>query len=577
MKNDNKYLLAYRQWLTDDYFADYRGELEALAGNDAEIRERFYREPEFGTAGIRGIMGAGLNRLNIILVRKVSTAIARYIKALGGGAAKRGVVIGYDSRINSLEFAREAASVFAGRGIRTYIHSAITPVPVLSYSVRRLNTAVGVMITASHNPKEYNGYTVYGPDGAQLSPEDSALITAKIERIADVRKLTPFSFEELFDAGKIEYCSAYVVKEYMETVRTLLPADCAERSGTAALKVVYTPLHGAGAAFVPEILKAIGVGTVITVKAQMKPDGSFPTVPVPNPENADVYRLALKEARKAGADIILATDPDSDRTGACVRTADGEYRLLTGNEIGELLLERRIRLNTHPKPFAVSTLVSTRLAKKLCEADRIKYIDVLTGFKVIGEQIKKLEEHGDEKFIFGFEESYGYLAGSYCRDKDAVASCMLLAEAAAYYKTKGMTACNGLDEIYAKVGAQHEIQTSVVLAGEAGPAEMKRLMAAVRSRGADILPSERPVYYMDLAEDKIYKRAGRGFRACTGTGFPHSDVLYYSYDNYWFCLRPSGTEPKIKVYFGAGGVSREQASDNAEALKTRVMAQINAL
>ena len=575
---DIKYLSEYRRWATDPYFSAYHAELASIADDPAEIRERFYKEPDFGTAGIRGVMEAGLNRINIPLVRKVSTAIARYVNSLGRAKAKQGIVIGYDSRNNSLEFAREAAAVFAGHGIRTYIHKAISPVPLLSYSVRTLGTAMGVMITASHNPKQYNGYKVYGPDGAQLSPEDSAEISRRMSRIADLRKLQVFNFDALLAAGNIEYCPDCVVENYFKTVRALLPENVAEHSGTAGLKVVYTALHGAGALFVPKILKEIGVGKVYPVKSQMAPDGNFPTVPVPNPESPDAYKKALAIARRTGADLIIATDPDSDRTGACVKNRNGEYELITGNEIGEILLLRRIELNKKPRPFAVSTLVSTRLAEQICRGKGVKYVDVLTGFKFIGEQIKLLEEQGNGHFIFGFEESYGFLAGSYCRDKDAVASCMLLCEAAAFYKQRGLTLIDALEEIYAEFGAQHEIQTSLQLEGESGAAEMQRLLTAVRALGPDILPGDRPAYYMDLLNNKRWKRTAKGgYRVYEEKEFPISDVLYYSYGDFWFCLRPSGTEPKIKVYFGCTGASRADAASNAEKLKKRVMAQIRAL
>ena len=578
MAKDNKYLTEYRLWATDPYFIAYHAELAAIADDPAEIRERFYKEPDFGTAGIRGVMEAGLNRINIPLVRKVSTAIARYVNSMGSARAKQGIVIGYDSRNNSLEFAREAAAVFAGHGIRTYIHKAISPVPLLSYSVRTLGTAMGVMITASHNPKQYNSYKVYGPDGAQLSPEDSVEISRRMSRIADFRKLRPYDFDALIAGGNIEYCPDSVVDNFFKTVRALLSENVAEHSGTAGLKVVYTALHGAGARFVPEILKEIGVGRVYPVKSQMAPDGNFPTVPVPNPESPDAYRKALAIARRTGADLIIATDPDSDRTGACVRNRHGEYELLTGNEIGEILLLRRIELNKKPRPFAVSTLVSTRLAEKICSGKGIKYVDVLTGFKFIGEQIKLLEEQGDGHFIFGFEESYGFLAGSYCRDKDAVASCMLLCEAAAFYKQRGLTLIDALEEIYSEFGAQHEIQTSLQLEGESGAVEMQCLLTAVRALGPDILPGDRPVYYMDLLNNKRWKRTSKGgYRVYEEKEFPISDVLYYSYVDFWFCLRPSGTEPKIKIYFGCNGASRTEAASNAEELKNRVMAQIRAL
>ena len=578
MAKDNNYLSEYRIWSSDPYFSAYHAELAAIANDPAEIRERFYKEPDFGTAGIRGVMEAGLNRINIPLVRKVSTAIARYVNSLGRAKAKAGIVIGYDSRNNSLAFAREAAAVFAGAGIRTYVHKEICPVPLLSYSVRTLGTAMGVMITASHNPKEYNGYKVYGPDGAQLSPEDSAEISRRMSRIVDFRKLKIYDFDELADSGKIEYCPDTVIGGYFKTVRALLPDDVAGHSDTAELKVVYTALHGAGAAFVPKILEEIGVSNVYTVKSQMAPDGNFPTVPVPNPENPAAYKRALTLAKRVGADLIIATDPDSDRTGACIRNSDGEYELITGNEIGEILLLRRIALNKQPRPFAVSTLVSTRLSGKICRGRGVKYIDVLTGFKFIGEQIKLLEEQGNGHFIFGFEESYGFLAGSYCRDKDAVASCMLLCEAAAFYKKRGLTLIDALEEIYDEFGAQHEVQTSLQLKGESGAAEMQRLLTAVRALGPDILTWIRPEYYLDLLAGKRYIRTAKGnYRSAAEKEFPVSDVLYYSYGDLWFCMRPSGTEPKIKIYFGAGGPDRAEAIINAESFKNLVMTRIRGL
>ena len=437
---------------------------------------------------------------------------------------------------------------------------------------------MGVMITASHNPKEYNGYKVYGPDGAQLSPEDSAEISRRMSRIVDFRKLKIYDFDELADSGKIEYCPDTVIDGYFKTVRALLPDDVAGHSDTAGLKVVYTALHGAGAAFVPKILEEIGVSNVYTVKSQMAPDGNFPTVPVPNPENPAAYKRALTLAKRVGADLIIATDPDSDRTGACIRNSDGEYELITGNEIGEILLLRRIALNKQTRPFAVSTLVSTRLSGKICRGRGVKYIDVLTGFKFIGEQIKLLEEQGNGHFIFGFEESYGFLAGSYCRDKDAVASCMLLCEAAAFYKKRRLTLIDALEEIYDEFGAQHEVQTSLQLKGESGAAEMQRLLTAVRALGPDILTWIRPEYYLDLLVGKRYIRTAKGnYRTAAEKEFPVSDVLYYSYGDLWFCMRPSGTEPKIKIYFGAGGPDRTEAIINAESFKNLVMTRIRVL
>ncbi len=561
----------YEMWTSDVYFADTWEELNTAGENSADVRDRFYKELDFGTAGIRGIMGAGTNRMNAYVVRRLSYAIAKHIVSKGEDAMKRGIVIGYDSRNNSELYAKEAAAIYAGFGIRTYIHGEICPVPLLSFSVRHLKTEAGVMITASHNPKEYNGYKVYGADGAQLSLEDSAGVSKIVASIEDYRSVPKFNYNFLLGIKKISIVKRSVREAYLQTIMKLAQEAPIESD----LKIVYTPLHGAGAKFVPEALSRLGLTQVTLVEEQMAPNGDFPTVKVPNPEDPGAYHIALELAKNIGADLILATDPDSDRTGAYALNEQGEYEMLNGNQLGILLLAKRASGKMPEKPFAVSTIVSTRLSEKICKAYGVEYVDVLTGFKFIGEQIMLREEQGDQNFIFGFEESYGYLAGSYARDKDAVASCMLLAETAAFYKKQGKTLFQALNEIYAQFGAQAETQISLTLSGEAGLAKMAKLMADLRSCNGKVLDICPSVY-------KDYKSSVEIHFDETGNvteegiiSLPKSDVLYYTYPDFWFCLRPSGTEPKVKVYFGAGGEDRMKAQENVLKVRDMVKTKLN--
>lgn len=566
-------LESYDFWLNNSYFSSVKDELESIRDNYDEINDRFYRELDFGTAGIRGVMGAGTNRINTFVVARLSYAISLYIKSQGTEAVSRGVVIGYDSRNNSESFARTAAAVFAGMGIKTYIHGCICPVPVLSYSVRELGTKNGIMITASHNPKQYNGYKVYGEDGAQLSPEDSSVISNIVAMNSDYTKVPGFDYDLLLESGKIQTVKNIIYESYLDTIMKLVEAHPVNTD----LKVVYTPIHGAGAEFVPVALRKLGIKHLYTVNEQMEPDGDFPTVPVPNPENPKAYDYALKLAHKVDADIILATDPDSDRTGAYAKNEKGEYEMFNGNCIGELLLDRITQKNLPVNPFAVSTVVSTRLAKKICEARGVEYIDVLTGFKFIGEQIVNKEEKGNGNFIFGFEESYGYLAGSYARDKDAVASCLLLADSAAYYKKKNMTLFDAINSLYSELGAQSEIQYSMEFYGQSGSEKMKNIMEELRSKKGKILDIL-PVKFRDIKEqtEYIYSESGNSEKK-NNKSLPESDVLYYSYTDFWFCLRPSGTEPKIKIYVGAAGSDRLDAFTNAYRYMDSVKKAISSL
>jgi len=570
----------YDQWSTKLYFDDAtRKELLAVAGDDAEIRDRFYRELEFGTAGIRGVIGAGTNRINVYVVRRVSHGIAQMIVKRGEKAMKAGIVIGYDSRNFSKEFAMEAASVFAGNGIRVYMHSDLCPVPVLSYSIRKLKCEAGVMVTASHNPKEYNGYKAYGSDGAQIPPEDSQVITDVISKITDYTKLPKFDYDFFVRKGTIRILDDKVKKSYFAEIKKVLVDKENLKKNAGNLKLVYTPVHGAGAKFVPVILKELGFENLYVVEEQMEPNGDFPTVNVPNPENRDVYDLAVALAEKNGANLTLATDPDADRTGAFIKSANGEYVMLNGNQIGCVLLEyilsAKAKTGTMPeRPFVVSTIVSTDLAKAICDNYGVEYIQVLTGFKFIGEQIALLEEQGDKKFVFGFEESYGYLAGTYARDKDAVASCMLLAEAAAYYDSIGMTLLDAVEEIYKKYGYYAEMQVSLTLKGESGVAKMAELMDAFRAKKGDVVKEEISVFKDIKTSVAVDCKTGEE----TAIDLPKSNVLYYDMPCGWFAVRPSGTEPKIKFYFGiCDKTSMDAAWDKAEEIKADLMATVQEL
>ena len=572
--------ILYKQWSSMPYFdANTRAELAAIEGDDAEIRDRFYKELEFGTAGIRGVIGAGTNRINVYVVRRVSHGIAQMIVKRGPEAMKAGIVIGYDSRNFSKEFAMEAASVFAGNGIKVYMHPEICPVPVLSYSIRKLKCAAGVMVTASHNPKEYNGYKAYGSDGAQIPPEDSKIITDVINKITDYTKLPKFDYNFFVKNRTIKILDDKVRNSYFKEIKKLLVNKERLKENAANLKLVYTPLHGAGAKWVPEVLTDLGFSNLNVVKEQMEPNGDFPTVNVPNPEDRGAYDLAVELAEKCGANLTLATDPDSDRTGAFIKSKSGEYVMLNGNQIGVVLLEyilsTRAQDKTLPEnPFVVSTIVSTDLAAAICANYDVEYIQVLTGFKFIGEQIALLEEQGDKHFVFGFEESYGYLAGSYARDKDGVASCMLLAEAASYYAAQDMTLLDALEAIYEKYGYYAEMQVSLTLKGESGIAKMAELMDSFRSKKGSVVEGEINVF-KDISTSIAYDcKTGEE----TAVKLPKSNVLYYELDCGWFAIRPSGTEPKIKFYFGiCDKNSMNDAWDKAEAIKASLMASVQEL
>jgi phosphoglucomutase len=545
----------YKRWCEDPYFDEAtKAELKAIAGDEKEIEDRFYKELEFGTAGLRGVIGAGTNRMNIYIVSKATQGFANYIKKQGEEAVKKGVVIAYDSRNYSPEFAEITARVLAGNGIKAYLSDELRPVPMLSFAVRNLGCTGGIVITASHNPPEYNGYKVYWEDGAQVPAPRDGEITAEVNAITDFNMIQTADLEEAVNSGIIQYVGPELDVAYMDAVAAQVVNP--EIIANTDLKIIYTPLHGSGNKPVRRALAKAGFKNVSVVPQQEKPDGNFPTVGYPNPENKAVFDLAIELAHKNGADIIVGTDPDADRVGAVVKMTNGEYMVLTGNMTGALLCEyilsQKAAKGELPKNGAVvSTIVSTDLTKAICANYGVKYFDVLTGFKYIGEKIKEFEANGDYEYQFGFEESYGCLKGTYARDKDACVATMLLCEMAAYYKSKGMSLYDGLLELFAKYGTYKETITSITLKGIDGAAQIKKVTDTLRANSPAEVSSAKVIETRDYSTGKIVDiTTGKE----SETGLPKSNVLYYVLDNdTWFCVRPSGTEPKIKVYFGSKG------------------------
>lgn len=559
-------LKLYTAWTKFDLEdQDLKEELGAINGDIEAIKDRFYRELEFGTGGLRGVIGAGTNRMNIYTIRKATQGLADYLTA---EYTDPSVAISYDSRIKSDVFAVEAAKVLSGNGIKVYIYDKLMPTPCLSYAVRELKCNAGIMVTASHNPAKYNGYKVYGSDGCQMTIEAADKVLALINKVDLFRGVKLESFDKGVADGNIEYISADVEDNYLANVKA--QAINIEANSAAKIKVVYTPLNGTGNIPVRRILDIVGVEDVIIVPEQENPDGTFSTCPFPNPEIPEALNLGLKLCQKVNPDLLLATDPDCDRVGIAVPDKDKNYVLVTGNEVGALLLEyicsQRTQKGTMPKnPIAVKTIVSTPLAAKIAQSYNVEIIDVLTGFKFIGEQIYLLEKKGEEeRYIFGFEESYGYLAGTYVRDKDAVVASMLICEMAAYYKLKGMTILDALQNIYAKYGVYVNTQESFTCEGASGMQRMNEIMASLRENPPAQLGGLDVMAYSD------YKASVTVDIASSTTAkidLPKSDVLSYTLTGGMnVVLRPSGTEPKIKAYY--------TASADTDAMAREIIAKI---
>lgn len=566
-------------WLENDYFdQDTKNELLSIKDDAKEVEDRFYKSLEFGTGGLRGIIGAGTNRMNIYTVRVASQGLANYINKLG--KQDKGIVIAHDSRFMSPEFSLEAAKVFCANGIKAYLFDELRPTPELSFAVRYLKAAAGVVVTASHNPKQYNGYKVYGEDGGQLSIDGSNAVISEINSIADITKVNTISKEEAVKKGLLEIIGSKVDDAYIAMLKTLtINKDAAEKVGDD-FKIVYTPLHGAGNKPVRRVLAENGFKNVMVVKEQELPDSEFSTVKSPNPEERSAFELAIKLASKNNVDLIIGTDPDSDRVGVVVRKQDGEYVNLTGNQTGCLLLEYILSAmkETGKLPsngFVVKTIVTTELSRTIANYYNVELVEVLTGFKFIGEQIRLRDESGKQKYLFGFEESYGYLAGTDVRDKDAVVASMLIAEMAAYYKAKGITLYEALINLFEKYGYSLEGVNSFTLEGKDGVMKIKGAMSSMRDAKykkfgdlnvkaiRDYQNSER-IVIADGTKEKIT--------------LPVSNVLYYEMeDGSWFCVRPSGTEPKIKIYYGVSDKTLELSKARLENLKSNVLGVIKPL
>ena len=557
-----EYREKYEGWLSNPYFDENtKDELRSIAEDDNEIKERFYKDLEFGTAGLRGIIGAGTNRMNIYTVRKATQGLANYIMKNGGQA--KGVAIAYDSRRMSPEFADEAALCLAANGIKAYVFESLRPTPELSYAVRSLGCIAGINITASHNPPEYNGYKVYWEDGAQITPPHDKGIMAEVEAVTDYNTVKTMGLEEAKKAGLYEVIGQEVDDGYIaELKKQVIHQDSIDAVGKE-LKIVYSPLHGTGNIPARRILKELGFENVYVVKEQELPDGEFPTVSYPNPEAKEAFELGLALAKEVDADLVLATDPDADRLGVYVKDAkSGEYKVLTGNMSGCLLADYEIgqRKEVSGLPddgYLIKTIVTSNLADAIAKGYNIGLIEVLTGFKYIGQQILGFETTGKGTYLFGFEESYGCLIGTHARDKDAIVATMALCEAAAYYKTKGKTLWDAMVDMYDKYGYYKDDIQSITLKGIEGLQKIQEILETLRKNPPMEVGGYKVLKVRDYQADTI-KDVATG--DVTQTGLPTSNVLYYDLtDDAWLCVRPSGTEPKVKFYYGIKGSSLADA------------------
>ena len=574
-----EYRENYEAWLSNPYFDETtKAELKSIAEDDKEIKERFYKDLEFGTAGLRGIIGAGTNRMNIYTVRKATQGLANYI--IKKGEQGKGVAIAYDSRRMSPEFANEAALCLAANGIKAYVFESVRPTPELSYAVRSLGCIAGINITASHNPPEYNGYKVYWEDGAQITPPHDKGIMDEVKAVVDYNTVKTMDQEEAKKAGLYQVIGADVDDGYIaELKKQVIHQDSIDAVGKD-LKIVYSPLHGTGNIPARRILKELGFENVYVVKEQELPDGEFPTVSYPNPEAEEAFELGLKLAKEVDADLVLATDPDADRLGVRVKDKDGVYHTLTGNMSGCLLADyeigQRKALQGLPDDgYLIKTIVTSNLADAIAKGYDIGLIEVLTGFKFIGQQILKFETTGKGSYLFGFEESYGCLIGTHARDKDAIVATMALCEAAAYYKTQGKTLWDAMVDMYDKYGYYKDDIQSITLKGIEGLQKIQEILETLRKNPPTEVGGYKVLKARDYQADTI-KDIATG--EVTATGLPKSNVLYYDLtDDAWLCVRPSGTEPKVKFYYGIKGTSLADADEKSSKLGEEVLSMINTM
>lgn len=574
------YKEIYNQWLENPYFDEAtKEELKAIKDDENEIKERFYMDLEFGTAGLRGIIGAGTNRMNIYVVRRATQGLANYIAKVD--KKSQGVAIAYDSRHMSPEFAQEAALCLAANGIKAYIFETLRPTPELSFAVRHLGCVAGINVTASHNPPEYNGYKVYWEDGAQITPPHDSGIMGEVKAISDWNTVKTMDKEDAVKAGLFEVIGQAVDDAYMaELKKQIIHMDAIQAEGRN-LKIVYTPLHGTGNIPARRILKELGFENVYVVPEQELPNGDFPTVSYPNPEAAEAFELGLKLAKEVDADIVLATDPDADRLGVRVKDKNGEYHDLTGNMSGCLLanyeLSQRKAVNgSLPEDGAlVKTIVTTNLADAIAKGYNVNLIEVLTGFKYIGQQILGFENSGKGTYLFGFEESYGCLIGTYARDKDAIVATMALCEAAAYYKTQGKTLWDAMIDMYEEFGYYKDAIQAVTMKGIEGLQKIQEIMTTLRQNPPAEFAGHKVTAVRDYKLDEITDLATGEKKP---TGLPNSNVLYYELtDDAWVCVRPSGTEPKVKFYYGVKGTSLADADEKSGAMGKAVLEMVDSM
>ena len=564
------YMDEYKKWCEGPEFdEETKRELLSIKDDEKEIEDRFYKELEFGTAGLRGVIGAGTNRMNKYTVGKATQGLANYI--LKQGVKDKGVAISYDSRKMSKEFSMQTALILNANGIPTYLFESLRPVPELSFAVRNLGCTAGIMITASHNPPKYNGYKVYWDDGAQIvSPRDVDIINEvrNVQNFSDIKEMNQKEAEE---KGLLHYVGTEMDDKYIDVLKSyILNPDVIKEQGKS-LKVVYTPLHGTGNMIAERLLKEIGIENLYVVPEQKEPDGNFPTVDYPNPEDPKAFKLALELAKKVDADVVLATDPDADRLGVFAKDSKtGEYMNYTGNMSALLIAEYRIselkEKGLLPENgMLIKTVVSSNLADAIAKNYNLELIEVLTGFKNIGAVMRKAEENGDKKYVFGFEESYGCLIGDYARDKDGIAAVMSLCEAACFYKSKGMTLWDQMNNIYKKYGYYKEAQVSIVREGAEGAEEIKAMMTRMRDKRVEKIGDRKVKIFKDIERDIVENMETGDIGK---TGLPKSNVLYYDLpDDEWCCVRPSGTEPKIKLYMGVKGNSEDEADEKLQKLK----------
>lgn len=571
--------VTYEKWKSFELLdPKLREQLNELANDEKRLEDSFYKELEFGTGGMRGELGPGSNRMNIYTIRKAAEGLAQYIIKQGDEAKQRGVAIAYDCRFNSPLFAMEAAKTLAKHGIQAYVFESLRSTPELSFAVRFLNAYSGIMVTASHNPPEYNGFKVYGPDGGQVPPEAGEEIVKEVKAVKNELAVAVGEEIDLKAKGLIKMIGKTVDEAYQEALKSIVQQPEHIHAVADQLKIIYSPLHGTGNIAVRRALTAMGFKHVDVVPEQEQPDPTFNTVKSPNPEEHAAFELAIAQGEKSGADILLATDPDADRVGVATKNDQGNYQVFTGNQVGALLLHYLIQVNKakgtlKSNATLLKTIVTSEIGRDIAKAHGIKTIDTLTGFKFIGEKIKEFETDEDRSFLFGYEESYGYLIGEFVRDKDAVQACMLIAEVAAYYKGKGMTLYEGLQSIFAEYGYYYESLQSLTLKGKEGAEQIDSLLVDFRHNP----PADVAGLQVDVIEDyQTSERINATTNEKVTISLPKSNVLKYILnDGSWFCLRPSGTEPKVKFYFAVTSEEEQATKDKLASIESAVMSRVN--